>query len=169
MDFVIMNDMNKCNRCGASIDDSRLWLGKYWCADCFQQQTGLAAVSDGLPRCALCGEDLMLSKQHSFFGEPVCIRCLLQVGPERAQLLVRVRALDPVEVSRAILLLRKLLNRNQTMRLREAIGSGGRNWWVKLPEFGEYVCRFLSEQGIEWDGEILDEIWDRLVEEAVEE
>ena len=78
--------------------------------------------------------------------------------------------LDPAEVALAVSFLRGLLNRNQTLRLREAIELGGRNWWVKLPDFGEYVCRKLLEQGIiDWDGEVLDEIWDRLIEQAVEE
>ena len=98
------------------------------------------------------------------------MHCLLRLGPERAQILLKVNKLDPAEVALAVSFLRGLLNRNQTLRLREAIESGGRNWWVKLPDFGEYVCRKLLEQGIiDWDGEVLDEIWDRLIEQAVEE
>ena len=144
-------------------------MGKFWCADCFQRQTGFSADPEAMPRCVLCGEELLATTQHVLQDEPVCINCLIGVGAERAQLLVRVRKLDPSEVSSAVLLLRNLLNRNQTMRLREAIARGGRNWWVKLPEFGDFVCRFLAAEGIGWDSEVLDEVWDRLVEEAVEE
>ena len=98
------------------------------------------------------------------------MHCLLRLGPERAQTLLKVNKLNPMEVAKAVSFLRGLLNRNQTLRLREAIELGGRNWWVKLPDFGEYVCRKLIEQGIiYWDGEVLDEVWDRLIEQAVEE
>lgn len=148
---------------------SHLWMGKYWCADCFHQQTGLSAAPDLLPQCALCGEEMLTAMQHRFFDEPVCVSCLLRLGPDRAQLLVKIKKLDPGEVSQAVGLLRTLLNQNQTLRLREAIQRGGRNWWVKLPDFGEYICRYLSRQGIGWGEEVLDEIWDQLVEEAVEE
>ena len=84
-------------------------------------------------------------------------------------MLIKIKKLDSAEISQAVHLLQNLLTLNQTMRLREAIARGGQNWWVKLPEFGEYVCRFLVKQGIKWDDEVLDEVWDRLVEEAVEE
>lgn len=164
-----MNELKQCHRCGAHISISHLWMGKHWCADCFHRQTGLSVDPDMLPQCALCGEELLTATQHVFYDEPVCVSCLLRVGPERAQLLVKIKKLNPEEISLAVLLLRKLLNQNQTLRLRDAIARGGANWWVKLPEFGEYICRFLSEQGITWDGEVLDEVWDRLVEEAVEE
>ncbi len=82
---------------------------------------------------------------------------------------MKVKKLDPAEITATVSFLRGLLTRNQTLRLREAIRSGGRNWWVKLPEFGEYVCRRIEEHGGGWDNEVLDELWDRLVEEAVEE
>jgi len=164
-----MNEQKECNRCGTLIEDSHFWMGKYWCADCFERQTGMSGDPDMLPRCCLCGEAMLTTTQHVLHGEPVCLHCLLHVGPERAQLLVKIKKLDPGEVTSAVMFLRKMLNRNQTLRLRDAIERGGPNWWVKLPEFGEYVCNFLSDKGIQWDTEVLDEVWDRLVEEAVEE
>jgi hypothetical protein len=164
-----MDKQKACHRCGTFILDSHFWMGKHWCADCFERQTGLSADPDMLPQCALCGEEMLTTTQHVLQDEPVCLHCLLHVGPERAQLLVKIKKLDTAEVATAVMFLRKLLNRNQTLRLRDAIENGGRNWWVKLPEFGEYVCRFLVEQGINWDNEVLDEVWDSLVEEAVEE
>jgi hypothetical protein len=122
-----------------------------------------------LPPCSLCGDDLSATTSYSLLGNPICLRCLLHLGPERAQILLKIKFLDPEEIAAAVTFLRGLLTRNQTMRLREAIRNGGRNWWVKLPEFGEYVCRLLAENGIAWDSDVLDEVWDRLVEEAVEE
>lgn len=122
-----------------------------------------------LPPCSLCGDHLSATTSYSLQGDPICLNCLLHLGPERARILLRVKKLDPAEISAAVSFLRGLLTRNQTLRLREAIRSGGRNWWVKLPEFGEYVCRRIGERDGAWDNEVLDEVWDRLVEEAVEE
>ena len=120
--------------------------------------------------CRLCGEELVSATTYLLQSELICMHCLLRLGPERAQVLLKVKKLNPDEVAHAVSFLRGLLNRNQTLRLREAIELGGRYWWVKLPDFGEYVCRKLLEQGIiDWDGEVLDEVWDRLIEQAVEE
>ena len=163
------DELKECHRCGTESFNSHFWMGKYWCTECFHRQTGLSTHPDMLPQCALCGEELLTAAQQLLFEEPVCFKCLIRVGPERAQLLVKVKRLDPSEISTAVSSVRQLLNRNQTMRLREAIAQSGPNWWVKLPEFGEFICRFLAENGINWDSEVLDEVWDRLVEQAVEE
>lgn len=119
--------------------------------------------------CLLCGDALTVATCYSFHGECICMSCLLHFGPDRAWTLMKVKRLDSAAVAGAVLFLRNLLTRNQIVRLREAVRLGGRNWWVKLPEFGEYVCKAISGQGTGWDPEVLDEIWDRLVEEAVEE
>lgn len=122
------------------------------------------------PNCPLCGEELLSANSYSLQHELICLHCLLLLGPERAQVLLKVNQLNPAEVDKAVNFLRDLLNKNQILRLREAIELGGRNWWVKLPDFGEYVCRKLIEQGIiDWDGEVVEEVWDRLIEQAVEE
>ena len=164
-----MREQKECHRCGAMVVDGHIWMGRQWCPACFERQTGLTADPDMLPHCALCGEELLTTTQHMLLGEPVCFTCLIRVGPDRAQLLIKIKKLDPGEVASAVVSLQKLLNRNQTLRLRDAIERGGRNWWVKLPEFGEYVCNFLVKQGIGWESEVLDEVWDLLVQEAVEE
>ena len=130
---------------------------------------GLSDDETPLPPCSLCEEELTAATSYSLQGVLICMNCLLHLGPERARILLKVKKLDPAEIAAAVTFLRELFTRNQTLRLREAIRNGGNNWWVKLPEFGEYVCRFLTEQGIKWDEEVLDEVWDRLVEEAVEE
>lgn len=166
---ISTNKKQQCHRCKANVIEERLWMGRNWCPDCFQKQTGLSANSAGLDICSLCGEELFKTNQHILQEGAVCLQCLLRLGPDRAQTLVKVKKLDPVEVSAAVNFLRTLLTRNQTLRLREAISQGGRNWWVRLPEFGEFICRVLVEQGTAWDNEVLDEVWDRLIEEAVEE
>ena len=122
-----------------------------------------------LANCSLCGEALSDTTSYSLQGDPVCLNCLLHLGPERTQILLKVKKIDPVEIAFAVTYLRSLLTRNQTLRLREAIRTGGRNWWVKLPEFGEYICRMLAANGVVWENEVLDEVWDQLIEEAVEE
>lgn len=122
-----------------------------------------------LPPCLLCGETLSATTSYSLQGDFICLNCLLHLGPERAQLLLKVNKIDPEEIASAVAYVQSLLTRNQTLRLREAIRNGGRNWWVKLPEFGEYICRRLIEYGVDWDNEVVDELWDRLVEKAVEE
>ena len=165
-----MEAVPQCHRCGAAESIFHFWMGKRWCESCFQQQTGLSGEPVEYPACPLCGEEILSATAYPLQHETICMHCLLRLGPERAQILLKVNKLDPAEVALAVSFLRGLLNRNQTLRLREAIESGGRNWWVKLPDFGEYVCRKLLEQGIiDWDGEVLDEIWDRLIEHAVEE
>lgn len=130
---------------------------------------GLSDDATPLPPCSLCEEELTATTSYSLQGVLICMNCLLHLGPERARILLKVKKLDPAEIAAAVTFLRELFTRNQTLRLREAIRNGGNNWWVKLPEFGEYVCRRLTESGIAWDSEVLDEVWDRLVEEAVEE
>jgi hypothetical protein len=117
----------------------------------------------------LCGERLTATTTYNLQGDDICLTCLLHLGPERAKVLLNVKKLDPLEVEAAVLFLRTMLTRNQISRLREAIRQGGRNWWVRLPEFGEYVCKTIMDQRQGWDPEVLDEIWDRLVQEAVEE
>ncbi|MBP2665071.1 MAG: hypothetical protein H6Q76_51 [Firmicutes bacterium] len=134
-----------------------------------QVRNNTSGVEISLPHCPLCGEELSTITSYSMQEDFICLNCLLHLGPERAQILLNVKKLDPSEIVAAVTFLRELLTRNQTLRLREAIHNGGRNWWVKLPEFGEYVCRVLQEHGTTWDSEVLDEIWDRLIEEAVEE
>ena len=121
------------------------------------------------PPCMLCGERLSATTTYNLQGDDICLTCLLHLGPERAKVLLNVNKLDPLEVEAAVLFLRSMLTRNQIARLREAIRQGGRNWWVRLPEFGEYVCKAIMDQRQGWDPEVLDEIWDRLVQEAVEE
>ncbi len=165
-----MSELNKCHRCGVAVEELHLWMGRQWCNGCFQRQTGISVEPGMLPTCAFCSEELVAANSYRLLDAEVCLHCLLRLGPERAQTLIKVKQLDPDEVAGAVKFLRGLLNRNQTLRLREAIQNGGPNWWVKLPEFGEYVCQALTERGnIGWDGEILDEVWDRLIEEAVEE
>jgi len=119
--------------------------------------------------CPLCGAGMLPTTSYSLLGNSICLHCLLYLGPERAAVLLKVKNIDPTEISDAVNFLRILLTRNQTIRRKEAILAGGRNWWVKLPEFGEYVCKALREHGCVWDNEVLDEVWDRLIEEAVEE
>lgn len=121
------------------------------------------------PPCMLCGERLSATTTYNLQGDDICLTCLLHLGPERAKVLLNVNKLDPLEVEAAVLFLRSMLTRNQIARLREAIRQGGRNWWVRLPEFGEYVCKAIMDHRPGWDPEVLDEIWDRLVREAVEE
>ena len=75
----------------------------------------------------------------------------------------------PHAIAAAVAFLRALLTRNQIARLRETIRSGGSNWWVRLPEFGDFICRRLAGEGFAWDADVLDEIWNRLVEAVVEE
>ena len=165
-----MDRMKKCNRCGNEDNVVHLWMGKQWCETCFQKQTGLSVEVGELPVCPLCGEELLASTSYPLQQELICMHCLLRLGPERAQILLKVNKLNPAEIAAAVKFLRELLTRNQILRLREAINYGGRNWWVKLPDFGEYICRKLMDQSvIPWDGEVLDEVWDRLIEEAVEE
>ena len=122
-----------------------------------------------LPSCALCDAVLSITNSYSLQGDPICLNCLLHLGPERAWTLLQVKKIDSQEISAAVEILRELLTRNQVMRLRETIRNNGRYWWVKLPEFGEYVCKLLVQKGFDWDEEVLEEIWDRLVAEAVEE
>ena len=119
--------------------------------------------------CMLCGASLSATTTYNLQGDDICLTCLLHLGPERAKVLLNVNKLDPLEVEAAVLFLRSMLTPNQIARLREAIRQGGRNWWVRLPEFGEYVCKAITQQRDGWDPEVLDEIWDRLVREAVEE
>jgi len=165
-----MEATKKCHRCGTSDRVFHLWMGKPWCENCLQQQAGLSQQAADFSVCPLCGEELLSSTSYPLQNELICMHCLLRLGPERAQVLLKVNRLNPSEVDRAVGFLRGLLSRNQILRLREAIQQGGSNWWVKLPDFGEYVCRRLMEQGvIDWDGEVLDEVWDRLIEQAVEE
>ncbi len=133
------------------------------------RRRGASGAAISLPACPLCGESLSATTSYSIEGEAICLHCLLHLGPERVRILLKVNSLDPLEVEAAVTFLRGLLTRNQTLRLRETIQNGGRNWWVKLPEFGEYVCRRIMERGGSWDSEVLDEVWDRLIEEAVEE
>ena len=140
-------------------------------SDHFQQKSNgrqVVGISQRLS-CLLCGDELTATTRYNLQGEYICMSCLLHFGPDRARILVNVKKLDPGEVAGAVSFLRSLLTQNQIVRLREAIRLGGRNWWVKLPEFGEYVCKAVSGQGFGWDPEVLDEIWNRVVEEAVEE
>jgi len=130
---------------------------------------GTTRTEISLANCSLCGEALSDMTSYGLQDDPVCLNCLLYLGPERTQILLKVKKIDPVEIAFAVTYLRSLLTRNQTLRLREAIRTGGRNWWVKLPEFGEYICRMLSMNGTGWGNEVLDEVWDQLIEEAVEE
>ena len=130
---------------------------------------GTARTEISSANCLLCGEALSETTSYSLQGDSVCLTCLLHLGPERTQILLKVKKIDPVEIDFAVAYLRSLLTKNQTLRLREAIRSGGRNWWVKLPEFGEYICRMLATNGVVWENEVLDEVWDQLIEEAVEE
>ena len=130
---------------------------------------GVQGAERSFPQCSLCGEELSDMTSYSLQGDAICLHCLLHFGPERAQILLKVKNIDPEEIMTAVMFLRGLLTRNQMLRLHEAIQNGGSNWWVKLPEFGEYICRRLMESGGSWDSEVLDEVWDRLVEEAVEE
>lgn len=159
-----------CNRCGILTGKTHLWMGKYWCDFCFEQQTGYSIEPGVLPKCAICEEELVANTSYRLMEASICMHCLLRLGPERAQTLVRVRMLKRSEVMNAVHFIKNMLNRNQRLRLQEAINQGGPNWWVKLPALGEYVCRKLQEQQVvDWDGEILEEVWDRLIEEAVEE
>lgn len=161
---------NNCNRCGIKTNKARLVAGKYWCDFCFEQQTGGALEADLLPKCELCEEEMLANTSYRLLDASICMHCLLRLGPERVQTLIKVKQLERSEIETAIGFIRKLLNRNQRLRLREAIYLGGKNWWVKLPAFGEYVCRnLLEKQIINWDPEVLEEVWDRLIEEAVEE
>jgi hypothetical protein len=130
---------------------------------------GLSVEGNSLPPCFLCGDDLSSTTSYSLQGDLICLKCLLYLGPERARILLKVKKLEPLQIASAVAFLRELFTRNQTLRLKEAIRNGGRNWWVKLPEFGEYVCQRLMDQGGNWDSEVLDEVWDRLVKEAVED
>ena len=136
-----------------------------------EQVTGCGTTRTEIPsaNCSLCGEALLDTTSYSLQGDPVCLTCLLHLGPERTQILLKVKKIDPVEIASAVAYLQSLLTKNQTLRLREAIRTGGRNWWVKLPEFGEYVCRMLATNGVAWEYEVLDEVGDQLIEEAVEE
>ena len=136
-----------------------------------KKNSGKTSNPDGHMRspCRLCGESLSATTTYNLQGDDICLTCLLYLGPERAKVLLNVNKLDPLEVENAVLFIRNLLTRNQIARLREAIRQGGRNWWVRLPEFGEYVCKALMDHRDGWDPEVLDEIWDRLVREAVEE
>ena len=136
-----------------------------------KKNSGKASNPAGYMRssCMLCGESLSATTTYNLQGDDICLTCLLHLGPERAKVLLSVNKLDPLEVEAAVLFLRNMLTRNQVARLREAIRQGGRNWWVRLPEFGEYVCKAIMDQRVGWDPEVLDEIWDRLVQEAVEE
>lgn len=165
-----MSEQKKCHRCGSVNEEIHLWMNRQWCEDCLQKQEEITVEPRVSPTCPLCGEELVATTSYRLLEAGVCMHCLLRLGPDRALLLIKVKQLDPQEVVRAVNFLRGLLNRNQTMRLRETIRQGGRNWWVKLPELGEYACRALSEKGnIDWDNEVLDEVWNRLIEEAVEE
>jgi hypothetical protein len=133
------------------------------------RKSGLQGVGNQVLHCPLCGEGLLPTTAYSLLGETICLKCLLHLGPERAEVLLKVRKVKQAEIVAVVNFLRELLTQNQMLRLREAIHLGGRNWWVKLPEFGEYICKVVKEQGCQWDSDVLDEIWDRLVEEAVEE
>jgi len=165
-----MSEQSKCHRCGNTSEELYYWKDRQWCENCIQQQSASSVDPGVLPTCSLCGEELVSTTSYRLLEAEVCMHCLLRLGPERASLLIKVKRLDPQEVVRAVNFLRSLLNRNQILRLREAIRQGGRNWWVKLPELGEYVCRTLSDKGnVDWESEVLDEVWNRLVEEAVEE
>ena len=136
-----------------------------------KKNPGKASNTDGCMRssCRLCGESLSATTTYNLQGDDICLTCLLHLGPERAKVLLNVNKLDPLEVEAAVFFVRNMLTRSQITRLREAIRQGGRNWWVRLPEFGEYVCKALMNHREGWDPEVLDEIWDRLVQEAVEE
>lgn len=116
-----------------------------------QEQTpgcGTTRTEISLVNCSLCGEALSDTTSYSLQGDPVCLTCLLHLGPERTQILLKVKKIDPAEIAFAVTYLRSLLTKNQRLRLREAIRTGGRNWWVKLPEFGEYICRMLATNGV---------------------
>ena len=119
--------------------------------------------------CLLCGGELYMGDRHSGVDASVCHRCVVNYGNDRVITLLRARELGRAEHLRAIAILMKRFTGNQIIRIREFIALGGRNWWLKVGRLGDHVCGILQEEGFDWDDEVLEEIWDHLVEEAVAE